>query len=66
LNHASGALKSARLIAYEALRRGLRGLAAWFGEALTTARGYLEVTCRSEDIRALWAPWAVVIRRTAP
>jgi len=33
-------LKSARLIAYEGLRRGLRGLAAWFGEALTTARGY--------------------------
>jgi phytoene dehydrogenase-like protein len=52
-------LKSAKLIAYEGLRRGLRGLAAWFGEALTTARGYLEVTYRSEDIRALWAPWVL-------
>ncbi len=34
-------------------------LAAWFGDALTPARGYLETTYRSEDIHALWAPWVL-------
>jgi phytoene dehydrogenase-like protein len=50
---------TARLIASEAWRRGLRGLVAWFGEALSPARGYLEVTYRSEAARALWAPWVL-------
>jgi phytoene dehydrogenase-like protein len=43
----------------QAWKRGLRGLAAWFGEALVTARAHLETTYRSEDVRALWAPWVL-------
>ena len=43
----------------EAWRRGPRGLAAFFGEALVPARGWLESTYRSETIRALWAPWVL-------
>lgn len=50
---------TARLIAREAWRRGLRGLAAWLGEALMPARGYLETTYRSEALHALWAPWVL-------
>jgi phytoene dehydrogenase-like protein len=50
---------TARLIASQVFRRGLRGLAAWFGEALTPARAYLEVTYRSDALRALWAPWVL-------
>ncbi len=49
----------AKTIAREAWRRGPRGLAAWFGEALAPARGYLETTYRSDAIRALWAPWVL-------
>ena len=40
-------------------KRGPRGLAAWFGEALTPARGYLETTYTSEEAKALWAPWVL-------
>lgn len=43
----------------EAWKRGLRGLAGWFGEALATARAHLESTYRSDDVRALWAPWVL-------
>lgn len=43
----------------EAWRRGFRGLASWFGEALVTARSHLETTYRSENSRALWAPWVL-------
>jgi phytoene dehydrogenase-like protein len=43
----------------EAWRRGPRGLAAWFGEALATARAHLETTYASEATRALWAPWVL-------
>ncbi|MBP1849638.1 phytoene desaturase family protein [Rhizobium halophytocola] len=43
----------------EAWKRGPRGLAAWFGEALTPARGYLETTYASEEAKALWAPWVL-------
>ncbi len=43
----------------EAWKRGFRGLAGWFGEALATARAHLETTYRSEDVRALWAPWVL-------
>ncbi|MGO9358567.1 MAG: phytoene desaturase family protein [Xanthobacteraceae bacterium] len=50
---------TARTVAREAWRRGLRGLAAWFGEALAPARGYLETTYQSDAIRALWAPWVL-------
>ena len=48
-----------KTVAREAWRRGLRGMAAWFGEALAPARSYLEITYGSEDIHALWAPWAL-------
>jgi phytoene dehydrogenase-like protein len=50
---------TAKTIARAAWRRGLRGLAAWFGDQLAPARGYLETTYRSEAIRALWAPWTL-------
>ena len=49
----------AKTIARAMWRKGPRGLAAWFGEALAPARGYLETTYRSEAVRALWAPWVL-------
>ncbi|RWM97479.1 MAG: NAD(P)/FAD-dependent oxidoreductase [Mesorhizobium sp.] len=48
-----------RLLAREAWRRGPHGLAAFLGEALVPARGWLESTYQSETARALWAPWAL-------
>ncbi|MBB4566304.1 phytoene desaturase family protein [Rhizobium leucaenae] len=48
-----------KAVAKQGWGRGLRKLAAWFGDALTPARGYLETTYRSEDIHALWAPWVL-------
>jgi phytoene dehydrogenase-like protein len=48
-----------RLLAREAWRRGPRGLAAFLGEALTPARGWLESSYRSDTSRALWAPWVL-------
>jgi len=48
-----------RIVAREARRRGLRGLATFFGEALGTARGWLETRFQSELIRALFAPWVL-------
>ncbi|TCL71488.1 NAD(P)/FAD-dependent oxidoreductase [Rhizobium sp. BK251] len=48
-----------KTVAREAWKRGLRGLAAWFGEALEPARPYLESTYQSEVLQALWAPWAL-------
>ncbi|SMC47180.1 NAD(P)/FAD-dependent oxidoreductase [Rhizobium sp. RU36D] len=48
-----------KVVAKEAWKRGLRGIAGWFGEALTPARAYLETTYKSDDIHALWAPWAL-------
>ena len=47
-----------QLLAREAWRRGLRGLAAFFGEALGTARGWLE-GYRSDLFHALFAPWVL-------
>jgi phytoene dehydrogenase-like protein len=46
-------------IGAEAWKRGLRGLAAYFGEALGTARGWLETRYQSELVRALFAPWVL-------
>lgn len=43
----------------QARTRGLQGLAAWFGSALTPARGWLETTYRSPLVQALWAPWVL-------
>jgi phytoene dehydrogenase-like protein len=48
-----------RLLARELWRRGPRGLAAFFGEALVGARAYLESRYRSDLIRALFAPWVL-------
>ena len=46
-------------VAREAWKRGPRGLAAWFGEALRPARHYLEATYSSDALHALWAPWGL-------
>ncbi|TIU31819.1 MAG: FAD-dependent oxidoreductase, partial [Mesorhizobium sp.] len=48
-----------KLLAGEAWRRGPRDLAAFMGEALVPARGWLETTYRSDTVRALWAPWVL-------
>jgi phytoene dehydrogenase-like protein len=48
-----------KLLAGEAWRRGPRGLAAFLGDALVPARGWLETSYQSETMRALWAPWAL-------
>lgn len=49
----------AKLLWGQVRRRGLRGLAAWFGRALMPARGWLETTYASPDIQALHAPWVL-------
>lgn len=49
----------ARLVAKETWRRGPRGLAAFFGEALGTARNWLEPRYRSDLFHALMAPWVL-------
>jgi phytoene dehydrogenase-like protein len=46
-------------LAREAWRRGLRGFAAFFGEALASGRAYLETRYRSEVTQALFAPWVL-------
>jgi len=48
-----------KLVAKQVWRRGFAGLAAFFGESLAPARGYLETVYQSELMRALWAPWAL-------
>ena len=48
-----------KIVAREAWRRGIRGLATFFGEALGTARGWLETRYQSELVRALFAPWVL-------
>ena len=45
--------------AREGWKRGLRGLASFFGEALVTARGWLEPHYKSPLFHALWAPWVL-------
>lgn len=50
---------TARLILGQIRRRGARGLAAWFGRALTSARGWLETGYRSPLVQALHAPWVL-------
>lgn len=52
-------LATAKVLAREVWKKGLRGLLGWFGDALAPARGYLETTYRSEELRALWAPWTL-------
>lgn len=48
-----------KLIAREAWRRGLRGLAAFFGEALASGRAHLETRYSSDVVQALFAPWVL-------
>lgn len=51
--------RTARLLFREARKRGLRGLAGWFGQALDPMRGWVETSFESETTRALFAPWAL-------
>lgn len=51
--------RTAMLLAREAWRRGLRGLAAYLGEALHPARRWLETSYTSPQAQALYAPWAL-------
>ena len=48
-----------KLLFGQARKRGLRGLAAWFGTALTPARGWLETGYSSPLVQALFAPWVL-------
>ena len=48
-----------RLLFGQMRKRGLRGLAAWFGLALTPARGWLEAGYQSPLVQALYAPWVL-------
>jgi len=48
-----------KLVIGQARKRGLQGLAAWFGSALTPARGWLETSYQSPLVQALWAPWVL-------
>jgi phytoene dehydrogenase-like protein len=50
---------TARLLWGQVRKRGLRGLAAWFGTALTPARGWLENGYTSPLVQALYAPWVL-------
>ena len=51
--------RTARIMAGQAWSRGLSGLKAWIGAALVPARGWLENSYASPDLRALWAPWVL-------
>ncbi|AWB48324.1 FAD-dependent oxidoreductase [Gemmobacter aquarius] len=48
-----------KLLIGQARKRGPRGLAAWFGTALTPARGWLESGYQSPLVQALFAPWVL-------
>jgi len=50
---------TAKLLLKQAWARGLRGLASYFGDAMTPARGWLETSYRSDLFQALWAPWVL-------
>ncbi len=54
----------ARLLLAQIRKRGLKGLAAWFGEALVPARGWLETSYQSPLVQALWAPWVLHVGLT--
>ncbi|SLN63196.1 zeta-carotene-forming phytoene desaturase [Roseivivax jejudonensis] len=51
--------RTAWTLAREAWRRGPRGLAAFVGEAMVPARGWLEQAFASDTSRALFAPWVL-------
>ena len=48
-----------KLLFAQARKRGLSGLAAWFGKALGPARGWLETDFQSPTVQALFAPWVL-------
>jgi phytoene dehydrogenase-like protein len=48
-----------KAVARETFKRGPRGLAAFFGEALVTARAWLEQRYSAPLFHALWAPWVL-------
>ena len=48
-----------KLMLGQVRKRGVRGLAAWFGRALDPARGWLETGFQSAGVRALFAPWVL-------
>ncbi|WP_427026307.1 phytoene desaturase family protein (plasmid) [Aureimonas ureilytica] len=48
-----------KTVGRELLRRGPRGLARFFGEAMVDARAHLETTYGSQTTRALFAPWVL-------
>ena len=50
---------TAKLMFGQVRKRGLRGLAAWFGTALVPARGWLETGYQSPLVQALFAPWVL-------
>jgi phytoene dehydrogenase-like protein len=50
---------TARLVLSQLRRRGPSGLAAWFGQSLVTARGWLAPRYDSPMVQALWAPWVL-------
>ncbi len=50
---------TAKLMWGQVRKRGLRGLAAWFGTALVPARGWLETGYQSPLVQALYAPWVL-------
>ena len=50
---------TAKVLWGQVRKRGLRGLAAWFGTALTPARGWLETGYQSPLVQALYAPWVL-------
>ena len=50
---------TAKLLMSQVRKRGLRGLAAWFGAALAPARGWLETGYQNETLQALYAPWVL-------
>ncbi len=49
----------AKLMFGQMRKRGMRGLATWFGRALDPARGWLETTYQSAGVQALLAPWVL-------
>lgn len=48
-----------KLLARHGWSKGINGLTAFFGEALTPARAALEADYEDELMRALWAPWSL-------
>src|SRR5690606_24753158 len=49
----------ARLLFGQVRKRGLRGLAGWFGQQLDPMRGWLDGSFDSDTAKALFAPWAL-------